>query len=146
MITSSDKSRLARGAASPRHAEYLRALRNRAVSVVGVQIVLLVAFFGIWQFATSWHFIDPFITSDPVAMVYKFIALLRDGSLGYHVLVTVSETIAGFAIGTIIGIVIAAMLWWWDFFSDVAEPYVVVLNATPKIALGPVFIVGSAQR
>jgi NitT/TauT family transport system permease protein len=29
----------------------------------------------------------------------------------------------------------------WDFFSDVAEPYVVVLNATRKIALGPVFIV-----
>jgi NitT/TauT family transport system permease protein len=141
LTTSLDKIGSAARETSPRHAEYLRALRNRAASVVGVQIVLLLAFFGVWQFVASWHFIDPFITSDPVAMIDKFVALLRDGSLGYHVLVTVSETIVGFAVGTILGIIVAAMLWWWDFFSDVAEPYVVVLNATPKIALGPVFIV-----
>src|ERR1700742_199906 len=112
LTTSLDKGQYAKAAASPRHAEYLRTLRNRAAAVIGVQIAVLVVFFGVWQFVTSWHFIDPFITSDPIAMVDKFIALLRDGSLGYHVLVTVSETIAGFAIGTIIGIVIAAMLWW----------------------------------
>jgi NitT/TauT family transport system permease protein len=134
-------ARTANGITSLRHGRYLRALRIRAARVVGVQVALLVAFFGLWQFVTSWHFIDPFITSDPVAMAHKFLSLIEDGSLGYHVLVTVSETLAGFAIGTIIGIVIAAMLWWWEFFSDVAEPYVVVLNATPKIALGPVFIV-----
>src|ERR1700742_253671 len=92
LTISSGKSGFPRGATSPRHAEYLRALRNRAASVIGVQIVLLVAFFGLWQFVTSWHFIDPFITSDPIAMVHKFIALLQDGSLGYHVFVTVSET------------------------------------------------------
>ena len=33
------------------------------------------------------------------------------------------------------------MLWWWDFLSDVADPYIVVLNATPKMALGPIFII-----
>ena len=38
------------------------------------------------------------------------------------------------------------MLWWWDFFSDVADPYVVVLNATPKIALGPIFIVSAGSH
>src|SRR5690606_28361419 len=42
---------------------------------------------------------------------------------------------------TVVGILIAAMFWWWGFFSDVSDPYVVILNATPKIALGPVFIV-----
>jgi NitT/TauT family transport system permease protein len=132
---------LTRGAVSPRHATYLRRLRIRNARVIGVQIAALAIFFGLWQFATSWRFIDPFITSDPVAMAYKLVDLIKDGSLGYHVFVTVFETLVSFAIGTAIGIVVAGMLWWSEFLSDVAEPYIVVLNATPKIALGPVFII-----
>lgn len=132
---------LTRGAVSPRHAKYLRTLRIRNARVIGVQIAALAIFFGLWQFAASWRFIDPFITSDPVAMAYKLVGLIKDGSLGYHVFVTVFETLVGFAIGTVIGIVVAGMLWWSEFLSDVAEPYIVVLNATPKIALGPVFII-----
>jgi NitT/TauT family transport system permease protein len=132
---------LTRGLVSPRHATYLRTLRIRNARVIGVQIAALVVFFGLWQFATSWRFIDPFITSDPVAMAYKLVDLIKDGSLGYHVFVTVFETLVSFAIGTVIGIVVAGMLWWSEFLSDVAEPYIVVLNATPKIALGPVFII-----
>jgi NitT/TauT family transport system permease protein len=132
---------LTRGAVSPRHARYLRTLRIRNARVIGVQIAALAIFFGLWQFATSWRFIDPFITSDPVAMAYKLVSLIKDGSLGYHVFVTVFETLVGFAIGTLIGIVLAGVLWWSEFLSDVAEPYIVVLNATPKIALGPVFII-----
>lgn len=128
-------------AGSARHNDYLRRLRVRKGLIVGVQIAILVAFFGLWQLAASYRVIDPFITSDPIAMVKKLIGLLEGGSLGYHTFVTVSETLAGFFIGTVIGIVVAAMLWWWDFLSEVAEPYIVVLNATPKIALGPVFIV-----
>ena len=37
--------------------------------------------------------------------------------------------------------VIAIILWWSDFISKVAEPYLVILNSLPKIALGPIFIV-----
>ena len=48
---------------------------------------------------------------------------------------------SGSIFGTVIGIIVAGMLWWSEFLSDVAEPYIVVLNATPKIALGPVFII-----
>lgn len=43
--------------------------------------------------------------------------------------------------GTGIGIVIAILLWWSDFFSKVSEPYLVVLNSLPKVALGPVIII-----
>ena len=33
------------------------------------------------------------------------------------------------------------ILWWSDFISRVMEPFLVVLNSLPKIALGPVIIV-----
>jgi len=33
------------------------------------------------------------------------------------------------------------ILWWSEFLSKVLEPYLVVLNSLPKVALGPVIIV-----
>ena len=132
---------LARGAVSQRHAQFLRTLRLRQTWVVVVQLAVMASFLGFWQLAADWRIIDPFITSQPTAVIQKLLELTNDGSLGYHVTITVAETLAGFAIGTVAGIAIAGMLWWWDFLSDVADPYIVVLNATPKMALGPIFII-----
>jgi NitT/TauT family transport system permease protein len=100
-----------------------------------------VAFLGLWQIAAMLRWIDPFITSQPSAILQKFFELADDGSLGYNVSVTVIETLVGFGVGTALGILIAGLFWWSNFLSDVADPYVVVLNATPKMALGPVFII-----
>ena len=132
---------LTRGAVSPRHAQYLRAIRLRQTWVIVVQFAFLAAFLGLWQFAASWRLIDPFITSQPTAIFQKLAELVNDGSLGYNVAITVFETLVGFGLGTVLGIAIAGMLWWWDFLSDVVDPYIVVLNATPKMALGPIFII-----
>jgi NitT/TauT family transport system permease protein len=130
-----------RGAVSQRHAQFLRALRLRQTKVVVVQLAVLAAFLSLWQLAATWRIIDPFITSQPSAIARKLFELTNDGSLGFHVAVTVIETLVGFGVGTVAGIAIAGLFWWSDFLSDVADPYVVVLNATPKMALGPVFII-----
>lgn len=132
---------LARGAVSARHAQFLRALRLRQIWVIVAQFAVLAVFLGVWQFAATWRIVDPFITSQPTAVFHTLLDLIHDGSLGRNIAITVFETLVGFGLGTVIEIVLATMLWWWDFFSDVADPYVVVLNATPKIALGPIFIV-----
>ena len=36
---------------------------------------------------------------------------------------------------------IAIILWWSDFLAKVFEPYLVILNSLPKVALGPVIII-----
>ena len=59
---------LARGAVSPRHAQFLRAIRLRQFRVIAVQFAVLAAFLGLWQLAASWRIIDPFITSQPTAI------------------------------------------------------------------------------
>ncbi len=132
---------LTRGAVSDRHARFLRSLRLRQIKVVVVQLAVLAVFLGLWQIAATQRWIDPFITSQPSAILQKFFELADDGSLGYNVGVTVIETLVGFGVGTALGILIAGLFWWSNFLSDVADPYVVVLNATPKMALGPVFII-----
>ncbi|MGV3653363.1 MAG: ABC transporter permease [Noviherbaspirillum sp.] len=135
------KGLLEGGAVSPRHARFLRDMRLRKFWLVFTQLAVLAVFFGIWQFVASAGLVDPFIISHPMAIVEKIGELIRDGTLMHHIGITVMETLIAFVVGTVAGIVLAAMFWWWKFFSDVADPYIVILNATPKIALGPVFII-----
>lgn len=46
----------------------------------------------------------------------------------------------GFLLGTFIGFCIAIILWLSKFLSKVAEPFLVILNSLPKVALGPIII------
>ena len=126
---------------SKEHIEYLRKVKTRKYSILAVQIALLIIFFALWEIAARLKMIDAFITSQPSRIIRTLGNLYREGQLFKHIGVTCAETVVGFILGTIIGTFLAILLWWSDFLSRVAEPYLVVLNSLPKIALGPVFII-----
>ena len=86
------------------------------------------------------NIIDSFITSKP-SRIFKTFMNLASNNLLMHTKVTVYETIVGFGLGTILGVGIAIILWWSKFLAKVAEPYLVVLNSLPKVALGPIIII-----
>ena len=91
------------------------------------------------EVAANMRWIDPFITASPVNR-YLF-NLQKDGLIYRHMGITISETVIGFVSGTILGTLIAIVLWWSDFLSRVLDPYLIVLNSLPKVALGPIIIV-----
>ena len=126
---------------SPEHLAYLRGLRVKAALVRGTQFLLLVGLFVLWEVAASRGWINAFIFSQPTRIWAALVRLYREGSLWRHLGWTVWETVLGFTLGTAAGIVIAVMLWWSEFFSQVMDPYIVVLNSIPKVALGPIFVV-----
>lgn len=51
------------------------------------------------------------------------------------------KQLLAFYFGTFLGIIIAIILWWSNFLSKVSEPYLVILNSLPKVALGPIIII-----
>lgn len=120
---------------------YLRAKKRRKVSVLATQILLLVAFFAQWEILARLNIVDSFITSQPSRIINTIANLYREGQLFHHIAITCWETVAGFVAGTVLGTLIAVLLWWSEFLSKVLEPYLVILNSLPKIALGPIFIV-----
>ena len=128
-------------AVSREHKEFLRRIKIRRLSILLTQIFIFIAFFLLWELAANYKLIDAFITSQPTRVLRTLANLYREGHLFKHVFVTCYETIIGFVLGTIIGTVIAVILWWSEFLARVSEPYLVVLNSLPKIALGPIFIV-----
>lgn len=128
-------------AISKEHAKYIARIKKGKTMVRITQIGILIFFIGLWELAARINFIDPFIMSQPTRIITTLVNLYNEGVLWMHVGVTVFETIIGFVLGTILGTAIAIILWWSDFVSKVSDPYLVVLNSLPKVALGPVIIV-----
>ena len=120
--------------------KYLQKQKFNKILVLGSQILILVIFLGLWEILANKGIIDSFITSSPSRIINTF-KNFSSNNLLIHIKVTVYETILGFVIGIILGVVIAIILWWSEFLSKVFEPYLVVLNSLPKVALGPIIII-----
>lgn len=123
------------------HQDFLRKVKLRKISIISTQLFMLISFFVIWELAARYGIIDSFITSQPTKIVKTIANLYSEGELFKHIGITCLETVVGFLLGTVIGTVIAVILWWSKFICDVFEPYLVVLNSLPKIALGPIIII-----
>jgi NitT/TauT family transport system permease protein len=126
---------------SQEHAKYLKKRKLNLATVWALRIGVLVLLFGFWELSTALGWVDPFIMSSPSRICATIQSLYRDGSLFYHIGVTLAETLIGFVIAVALGVTIALALWWSDTLRRVLEPYIVVLNALPKIALGPLIII-----
>lgn len=125
---------------SKEHELYLKKVKSTKKRIVISRILILVIFIALWQVAATLKWIDPFLTSSPSRIVKSFISLYEGGSLFGHIAVTCYETILGFSLGTVLGALIAVILWWCPFVSKILDPYLVVLNALPKVALAPIII------
>jgi len=126
---------------SKEHEAFLKTIRSRSRRVIIIRIGLLVALLGMWELAAELKWIDPFIMSSPSRIVNTIASLYNSGELFMHIGVTLWETVAGFVLGTVIGIGAAIGLWWSPLVAKTLDPYLVVLNSLPKIALGPVIII-----
>ena len=114
--------------------EYLKNKKRISKLVLFTQIAILIVFLLLWEFLARKNIIDSFITSQP-SRIWNTFMNLGTNNLLEHIGVTVYETVIGFLLGTGIGIIIAIILWWSNFLARVAEPYLVVLNSLPKVAL-----------
>ena len=120
--------------------KYLKKTKLRKIEIVFTQIFILVAFIATWEILANKGIIDSFIASQPSRILKTFLNLSSNDLLE-HLKITCIETLIGFSLGTVMGVVTAIILWWSPFISKVSEPFLVVLNSLPKIALGPVIII-----
>ncbi|ABR47482.1 binding-protein-dependent transport systems inner membrane component [Alkaliphilus metalliredigens QYMF] len=133
---------------SPSHLTYLSSVKRYQRNIKLSQVALLVGFILLWELVVTLRWIDPFFTSKPSAIFALITRLVQDGSIFKHTAVSVTEAVIAFVIGTLLGTVLATALWWSEFVARVLDPYLVVLHALPKIALGPIIIIwaGAGMR
>ena len=126
---------------SKEHLKYLKKIKNKKTIVLSSQLGLLILFLLLWEFLAQIGAINSFITSSPSKIVNTIGELWASGDLLKHMGVTLLETIAGFFIASILGTLIAILLWWSEMLRKILEPYIIILNSLPKIALGPLIII-----
>lgn len=126
---------------SEEHKLYLKKIKIRKIVVLCVQLGILILTFGIWELSATLEWSDPFITSSPSRIALAIVELYRTGDLWLHMGATLYETVLSFLLATIIGVAVAIMLWWSELLTSILEPYLIVLNSLPKIALGPLIII-----
>ena len=120
--------------------KYLLQKRRKKLLILLTQIIILFLFIFTWEWLARAEIIDDFITSRP-SRILETLRNLSSNNLLKHLYVTCLETLIGFFFGTVIGVIIASILWWSNFIAKVSEPFLVVLNSLPKVALGPIIIV-----
>ena len=126
---------------SKEHLLYRKKVRNKGILINLLRLSVLVFIIGFWELCAYLQWVNPFITSSPSRIVKTITSLYQDGTLFFHIGTTLWETLLGFALACVLGYSIALLLWWSEIFRRVSEPYLVVLNALPKIALGPLIII-----
>ncbi|MBE6988286.1 MAG: ABC transporter permease [Ruminococcaceae bacterium] len=126
---------------SSERALWLRNKKRTDSLVLITKIGILALFLILWEVCANTGIIDSFIMSSPSRIWAVIADLYTSGEFFVHIGVTTYEAVMGFLWGTVLGTVIAALLWLSPFLCRVLEPYLVVLGSLPKIALGPIFIV-----
>lgn len=124
--------------------EYRKYLKKKSIyktTVILLQLSILIVIVGLWELLARIGVIDTFILSCPSRIIKTISDLYVSASLFYHIATTLGEALIGFVIATLGGYIIAILLWSNDFLRKVLDPYIVVLNSLPKIALGPIIII-----
>ncbi|MEI3529507.1 MAG: ABC transporter permease [Bacilli bacterium] len=126
---------------SEEHLTFLKKRRRKRLLIIAIQVIIVLAFIVIWQVLADLGIINTFISSSPKLMLKTLVSLHQDNNLYQHIAITIYETFLSFSLATIIGCIIAIILWWNSFIAKIVDPFLTVLNSLPKVALGPIIII-----
>lgn len=121
--------------------EYLKSQRFRKRTIQAVRFFILIFFLAAWEITADLEIIDSFFFSSPSRVIRTMFQMAKDHSLFYNIGITLLETVLSFSLVVFISLGSAMALWLLPSFSEVSEPYLVMLNSLPKSALAPLFIV-----
>lgn len=122
----------------------MRAVNHQRL-VIFLRVAVAVVSLATWEVAVRQQWIDAFFFSQPSAIYEQLLVWLREGTaqgpLWSELLVTMEETVLGFLIGSVLGIICGIALGRNKLLADVFSIYIKVANAIPRVVLGSIFII-----
>lgn len=103
-------------------------------------LLAVLAFFGLWKWYVGAFDVSAFILPPPDQIVLALFALLQEPTIGMHIRVTLTETLSGFALATLFGILLGTAMGKLRWVERGLRPFVIATQVIPKIALAPLFI------
>ncbi len=120
-------------------------VRRRKVLITFLRIMVSVVLFGGWELLARLKIIDTFFYSMPskiLEQIWTWITLgTAQGPLYQQILVTLEETVLGFLIGAVLGIIAGIGLGRNKLLADVFSVYIRIANSIPRVVLGSIFVI-----
>jgi NitT/TauT family transport system permease protein len=114
------------------------------------QIGIVIGALSLWEVGIRIHWIDPFFWSSPSAILKTGFSFFSQDNAIADIGFTFRSTIIGFVIGTVLGAIVGLSFWWSRNYAAIAQPFIIVFHAMPKLALAPlivlVFGIGLASK
>ena len=120
-------------------------LRGMATALLSL-VASIVLGFVLWEALVVWYEIPAYVLPSPAAVM----AALADGlgqnpasraSFWFHLADTLTATLWGFAIGSALGLVLAAAMAEFSIVERLLFPYVAAIQSLPKVAIAPLYVI-----
>ena len=107
-------------------------------------------FLVVWEMAVRWRGIAPIFLPAPSSIALYLWRMLADGSMEYHLGVTLLRIFAGFLVAAASGVALGLLMGISRIVYRVADIWIAALYPLPKISLIPLLIIwlgtGEAYR
>ena len=120
------------------HTNYLKRIRREKIIIFAFRILIISLFLIAWEVLARLGIINTFLFSSPSRIINT---LINNKDLFKHISVTLYEVFISFSLATILGIIISTIMWRYNIFSKIIDPYITIINSLPKVALGPLIII-----
>ena len=131
---------------SREHVLYLRKIKKEIFLIHFFRIVIIISFILLWEILARSKVINTFLFSSPSKIINTIIRMSINERLFYHIGISLWEVLLSFLISFFIGLLVATMLWRYRILSKIFDPYIMILNSLPKVALGPLIIIWMGAR
>jgi NitT/TauT family transport system permease protein len=114
---------------------------NRFLGRAFVQLAMAAAVIGFWQWSIWFFAIPPYLLPQPLDVLRALKIGLIDGLFYPHIAATLSATATGYLVGCAFALVTGIIVAEFQSVGRVLHPYIVALQAMPKVALAPLVVV-----
>ncbi len=115
--------------------------RRIARPEIPLAIALFVVVVGGWELAVRALDVSALVVPPPSAVALALWSGLISNAFTYHFGVTAYETLAGFAVGAGLGLVLGSLVSQFVLVEKTLYPYIVAFQTIPKMAIAPLFVI-----
>jgi NitT/TauT family transport system permease protein len=120
--------------------EEMQEKKNQRFVTLG-RLLITVLIIAVWEGFTRIGWLDSYYWSSPTLILQTGWLQASKNHLLFDIMYTSGSTLIGFVTGTLVGALIGLSFWWSKQYALISEPFLIVLNAMPKLALAPIVVI-----
>lgn len=107
---------------------------------MAASLAILLFFLAAWEWGPGLLGVQSYIIPPLSDTVEGLMSLFETDKLWYHIWITTIQVIAGFFLGSLLGMVVGYVLGMSVTTEVVLSPYILALQIAPKVAFAPLFV------